>query len=53
MLYRAGYAETMIGEPHRHLETPELDHVGQYSRNLVPETSCEDELAAQNAMGEV
>ena len=41
----------MIGEPRRHLATPELEQVDPYFWNLVSETSSKDELSGQNAMG--
>ena len=31
MSYRAGYAETMIGGPRRHMATSGLEHVGRFS----------------------
>ena len=51
MIYRAGYAETMIGEPRRHLATSELQLADQYFCNLVWETAIVDKFPARNAMG--
>ena len=52
MIYTVGYAETMIGEPHRHLATSELEQAGRYFWNLVFGTSRKDMRSIQSAMRE-
>ena len=52
MLYREGYAETMLGEPHRHLATSELEHVGRFFWNSAYGTAGKYKLTIQSAMGE-
>ena len=53
MLYRAGYAETTIGESHRHSATPELEQVDRYFWNLALATSSKGKLSAKTQWGKV
>ena len=50
MIYRAGYAETIIGESHRHLATPELEQTDRYLWHLVCGTSRYGKLSVRNSM---
>ena len=52
MLYRSGYAETMIGQSRRLLTKPELVQADRYFWNFAYETSIVDKPSARNAMGE-
>ena len=49
MPYREDYAETMLGEHHRHLAIRELDLADQYFWNLFFETNRKDKLAVRNS----
>ena len=49
MLYRSGYAEAMIGESRRHLETSGLEHVGRFFWNLGFGASRKAKLKTQGA----
>ena len=51
-LYNAGYAETLLGDPHRHLAIREMETADRYFRNLFLETSTPDNIAVQNATGQ-
>ena len=51
MIYREGYAETMIGETRRNLATSELEPVGRFFRNTFYGASRKYKLTIQSAMG--
>ena len=51
MIYRAGYAETMIGEPRRRLDTPGLEQADQYFWNLVFESPIKDKMSVRKSTG--
>ena len=48
-LYKEGYAETLIGDPRRHLEIRELETVVRYFWNLALEDPTRDKISARNA----
>ena len=50
MIYESGYAETTTGGPRRHLETSELEQVGQFPWNSVVGTSIESKLPIQSVV---
>ena len=51
MIYKAGYTDTMIGAPRRHLATSKLEHGGQFSWNSVFGTFSKSKLPTRSAMG--
>ena len=52
MLYKAGYAETMIAKSRRHLATSELERAARYFRNTIFDTSRKANISIRSEMGE-